>query len=32
MLKDGWSLDELAGIGITRDTLSSLGILHHLRP
>jgi hypothetical protein len=31
MLKDGWSLDELAGIGITRETLSSLGILHHLR-
>ena len=31
MLKDGWSLDELAGIGITSDTLSELGILHHLK-
>ena len=30
MLKDGWSLEELASVGITRETLSSLGILHHL--
>ncbi|HEX8361177.1 MAG TPA: hypothetical protein VF613_13775 [Longimicrobium sp.] len=31
MLKEGWTLEELAGVGITRETLSELGILHHLK-
>ncbi len=31
MLKGGWSLEELEAVGVTRETLSSLGILHHLK-
>jgi hypothetical protein len=31
MLKDGWTLEELEGVGVTRETLSALGILHHLK-
>ncbi len=31
MLREGWSMEELESVGVTREMLSSLGILHHLR-